>query len=438
MVLHIGPHKTGTTTLQAGLGQNRASLREQGVVYPGRLNHELNAATAVSSRTVEPGQSIEASTAAWFQMLDEIRSSGARVGVLSSEFYSETPQERIEWLLEQLGSDVQVVITLRPLTSILPSQWQQYIQNRLVYPWDEWLQAILSEPRSGTITPTFWLRHRHDLLVRRWVEVAGRDRVTVIAVDERDPEFVVRSFEELLAVAPGTLTPHDLRSNRSLALEEVELVRRFNQLYRSAGYTGTDYTTLIRYGAIRRLQDLPVAAGSHGIRLPGWAARRAGEIARMMVTDIIDSGVTIMGPIRDLDRSPRTPAADSNSAADSPTVDNPAVDSPAVDNPRIDSVSVDLAARLTVGLVETMNRYAPTRPPDPKRAPLLTAIDRRNREQRTAERRRRTESEIDLLRKKINSARRQMTDQPLAAEATRRDLLRELRRRALRRLRVKR
>ncbi|GAB3927670.1 hypothetical protein GCM10011575_10520 [Microlunatus endophyticus] len=422
MVLHIGPHKTGTTTLQAGLGQNRASLREQGVVYPGRQNHELNAATAVSSRTVEPGQSVETSTAAWFEMLDEIRSSGARLGVLSSEFYSETPQERIEWLLERLGSDVQVVITLRPLASILPSQWQQYIQNRLVYPWDEWLQAILSEPRSGKITPTFWLRHRHDLLVRRWVEVAGRERVTVIAVDERDPEFVVRSFEELLDVVPGTLTPRDLRSNRSLALEEVELVRRFNQLYRSAGYTGTDYTTLIRYGAIRRLQEQPVAAGSHSIRLPGWAAQRAGEIARMMVTDIIDSGVKIMGPIRDLDRSARTPA------------DN----DPAVDNPTIDSVSADLAARLTVGLVETMGRYTPTRPPDPERAPVLTAIDRRNREQRAAERRRRTESEIEALRHKIDSVRRQIANQPLVAEATRRDLFSELRRRALRRLRPRR
>jgi hypothetical protein len=387
-------------------------LRDQGVIYPGRLNHELNAATAVANGRVDPGYNLKLATDQWFDMVQEIRSSDGRTGVLSSEFYSETPADRIGWLMEQLGPNATVVITLRPLGKILTSQWQQYMQNRMVISWEDWLQAILAEPEPGKVTPSFWLRHRHDLLVRRWLDVVGPERLTVIAVNDTDPAFVLRSFEQLLGVAAGTLTPQDLRANRSLSVEEVELVRQFNQLCRSVDIGAVDYTPLIRYGALRYLQNQPIAAGSHRIRMPEWAIERAAELSRMMINDIVASGVKIIGPIAELSDPTRMPTPG--------------------DNPPVTDVTVELAADLAAGVIDSVDRYRTTRRPDPAKAPLLAAITRRYQTAEAA----RTKEELERTRRRIDATHQQINSQRLAWEAGRKDLMAELYRRARRRARA--
>ena len=78
----------------------------------------------------------------------------------------EADDETARRVIEDLGGpDVHVVVTLRSLIRILPSQWQQYLQNGYQFPYLEWLEGILSEP-PRTPTPGFWRRHRHDALGR--------------------------------------------------------------------------------------------------------------------------------------------------------------------------------------------------------------------------------------------------------------------------------
>ncbi|QGN32480.1 hypothetical protein [Microlunatus sp. Gsoil 973] len=409
IILHIGPHKTGTTTLQSGLAQNRARLLDQGVSYPGTLDHELNAAMSVSTRRADPGKDVLHGTERWFGLLDTIRSPGIRLGVLSSEFYSEAPKDRIGWLVDQLGPRAQVVITLRPLTRIMPSQWQQYLQNQISISWEDWLRAILAAPEPGTVTPTFWRRHRHDLLVRRWLEVTGPERLTVIAVDDLQPAFVLRTFEELLAVEPGTLTPTQLRANRSLTLQEAELIRRFNQLYTSAGLRKIDYTTMIRYGAARFLQRRSPAVDEQRILLPDWANRRATELARMMIDDIAASGVRVIGPLDDLVEPRSTPRPAQPTG--------------------VTAVDPELAAHLAAGVIDAMGRYRPAEDPDPARAPVLSTVLRTNRVVR-----RPGDFDAVELRGRIDRLRARADRELLITEAGRGDLLRELRRRLTRRL----
>ena len=40
-ILHIGTHKTATTSLQTALYNNRHSLAEQGVIYPNLVDWDL-------------------------------------------------------------------------------------------------------------------------------------------------------------------------------------------------------------------------------------------------------------------------------------------------------------------------------------------------------------------------------------------------------------
>lgn len=419
IILHIGPFKTGTTTLQLALGQNRAGLREQGVIYPGRLAHELSAASAAATGTVDAGRDVKTSTDRWFSMLEEIRTAEARLGILSSEYYCLAQPKRIRWLVDHLGPQSRVVITLRPLAKIIASQWQQTTQNEATVSWDDWLRAILAEPLAesepGPIASAFWARHRHDVLLRRWLDVVGPDRLTVVVVDDQRPEVILRSFEQILAVQPGTLSASKPKANRSLTFEEVELVRRFNEIYARSGLGAADYRELVRFGGIRFLQNQPVASNSHPILIPDWALARVAELARMIVDGIAASGATVIGRIDQL--------------ADLDLMLTAGV------NPEVRTVSPVLAATLAAGVVDTMARYRPVKDPDPAEAPALTAVLRSNR---AAEAR----QQLAELRRKIEDLRRKVADLETAAaaekiitESDRRDAFDELRRRIRRRLR---
>ena len=161
--------------------------------------------------------------------------------MLSSEFFCEADDTRVRAILDDLGAQTtHVVITLRPLIRIFGSQWQQYMQNRMVISYEAWLDAMLNQPDDGTVTPSFWKRHRHDRLIQRWADAVGLDNLTVIVVDESDRRMLVRTFEELLGLIDGTLEPRDPGANRSLTYAEVELLRAFNRASSTtAGHTPT-------------------------------------------------------------------------------------------------------------------------------------------------------------------------------------------------------
>lgn len=343
IVLHVGPHKTGTTTLQAALGQHRGDLRELGVIYPGSVDHEMNASMAAGLAKVNPGQSFERHLARWHKLIAQFdwdaASSRVQRGVLSSEFYCEATPERIAWIVDELRAPVQVVITLRPLAKILPSQWQQYVQNQHVISYEDWLKGVLAKPESGPPTPTFWRRHHHAALARKWAGVVGADRVTVVAVDDRDRGFILRAFEGLLGVPERTLDVENTTRNRSLSYAEIELLRAFNRSAKAAKISAADYTRFIRFGAARVLQNATFAAEQQPVLTPGWAVERANDLQAEFIADIRSLGVDVIG---DLDQ-----LADRNLG--------PAVG----ENEPVTSIDARIAATLAAGLAQCLSTVSP-------------------------------------------------------------------------------
>jgi len=350
VLLHIGPHKTGTTTVQGAMHASRESLKAYGVHYAGEKAHSMAAAMAASTGHHLPTTTQGTGDDKWRALVEEVRTENARISVLSSEFYSETPPDRIPTLLADLGGDnVHVVITLRPLVRILGSQWQQYMQNRRSLAYDDdlgyagWLDQILNHADTTDQTPSFWHRHRHDELVQRWVDAIGADRITVVAVDDRDHSGIVNAFAQLLGVEPGTITSPQLGANRSLTWPEIELLVAFNREFLSRDWSATDYTRFVRFGSVRFLQERRPEPGELKLTTPQWAVDRAAELGASMVERIRTTGVGVIG---DLD-----------------ILGDPALAKDVGDLPADVAVPADVVARLAAGLVkiaaETPARKAP-------------------------------------------------------------------------------
>jgi hypothetical protein len=177
------------------------------VIFPGTTRHPQAAVHAVIERPPLLGHA-KPSLTAWTDLVDEVAGAdGSRV-VVSSEFFADADDDAVRRVIADLdGPRVHVVVTLRPLTSILPSQWQQYVQHGLRMRYEAWLDAMFNKPPYAKPTPTFWQRHHHGRLVERWSAAVGPQNLTVLVVDQSKPETLLRTFESLLALPDGLLLP---------------------------------------------------------------------------------------------------------------------------------------------------------------------------------------------------------------------------------------
>jgi hypothetical protein len=295
-LLHIGPHKTGTTAIQGAFHLARERLADEGVVYPSTGRQPLRAILAVTGQPALLGEPSHA-MANWEWLVAKVREAGSQRVMVSSEFFAEADDEVIPRVIEDMGGPmVHVAVTLRPLIRILPSQWQQYMQNGYCFGYLEWLEGILSDP-PDTPTPGFWARHRHDRLIERWANVVGPENVTAIVVDKSDPRILLGTFESMLGLPAGLLVPESGGVNRSLTLAEAEIARMINEEFSRQEWPSENYATFVRNGAVKRLKARIPAPGEPGIVTPAWALKRATEIGAEMVQNISALGVHVIGDI---------------------------------------------------------------------------------------------------------------------------------------------
>src|SRR5438477_12003958 len=86
-LLHIGPHKTGTTSVQAALWEARARLLAHGVRHVGRSRNPSNAVQAVVGRNSPYGPK-PPSIRHWEGLVREIRQAREPRVIVSSEFFA--------------------------------------------------------------------------------------------------------------------------------------------------------------------------------------------------------------------------------------------------------------------------------------------------------------------------------------------------------------
>ncbi|HEY2268264.1 MAG TPA: hypothetical protein VGI96_37005 [Streptosporangiaceae bacterium] len=303
-LLHIGPHKTGTSAIQGALFLARERLAAQGVVYPGQGRTILWPILAVTGQPPLLGEPTP-KISYWEDLTRQIAATGDQRVVLSSEFFCQADDATARRVITDLGGDrVHVVVTLRSLTRILPSQWQQYIQNGFHFRYHEWLEGILSDPPS-TPTPAFWLRHRHDELVARWAAVVGKENLTVIVIDESDRLMLLRVFESMLGLPDGFLVPEETAANRSLTAAEAELVRQVNEEFSRREWPQRNYSRFMRYGVIEQMKNTRLPSpGEPRIATPAWALARAADISAEMAASIEALGLNIVGDLSALGKRP--------------------------------------------------------------------------------------------------------------------------------------
>ena len=305
-LLHIGPPKTGTTSLQSALFAARPALLAQGVRHAGRARNSASAAQAITGRSSMFIGGEVPPISRWERLLHEVQHAPEPRVIISSEFFADAQPDAIRRIVDALDPDrIHVAVTVRPLASILTSQWAQYVADGMGAPFNSWLEAMLT-PGNQRFSPSFWVRHRHDELVDRWAAVVGPERVTVVVVDS-ERGAVLRGFERLLGLTVGTLVADPDLANRSLTLPETEAVRAFNVQFKRAGLPRPLLSRVMHFGATRAMKRQAPDPAWPVIELPAWALPETARLAREIADGIARSGVA-------RPRRPRRPRPGAGSA----------------------------------------------------------------------------------------------------------------------------
>lgn len=311
-VLHIGIMKTGTTTLQRAAAYNRDELLRHGVCYPGRSMNHREAVSALMERSLgwKNGGEKTPGIGVWNRIADEVRESPAARALISHEFACESTDEQAQRFLDELGPQVHVVITLRGFADLLGSSWQQYVKAGYRKSYPVWLKAVLGKRSKLNTTPTFYQRNDQAAIVRRWVRLAGPDRVTVVIADKSRPDQMVHAFEDLLDLPRGLLTGPSVggyAANRSLSVPEAELLLRVNKVFRREGFGWDRYSDLMRLGLIARMQENRTPGPDEQmLTLPEWAANKALKRARRYADAVAATECRVVGDLSALTAGVKT------------------------------------------------------------------------------------------------------------------------------------
>jgi hypothetical protein len=232
LYLHVGLHKTGTSSIQNWLAQSRPELLESGYVYPGTQVHHNDLYLALCPAPEKEHANLrrgvegrEAATAQARQVLHDYgeaaRLAGDRDLVISGEEICRLDVEGVRTLkalFEPFVSDYEILCFVRSPVGFSSSYAQEAIKGG---------GSTLAVETNFPFLPQY--RDR----IEKFVTIFSRDRVRVIDFDDprKGPEGAVSTFARLLGPRAATLNPVDIRLNCALPMHAVELMSRINALY---------------------------------------------------------------------------------------------------------------------------------------------------------------------------------------------------------------
>jgi hypothetical protein len=291
---HIGGHKTGTSSLQHVLRSNRAELRRDGMLYPGRDWASHIWANLDLRETGYLGYRAPQVEGAWTRLVREIRRWHGPA-IISQEMFSLAETAHIRRALRDLDfADVHIVFTARDMARQLPSVWQEWVKNRSTATFAEFLAAV-REPTDEA--RRFMNLQDVPAILERWSNEVTADRVHLITVPPpgSPPTLLWERFAGVLRLEPDRYNLDILDINPSLGAADAALLRRINAALADE-LSRPDYDRLVKFGLAPAMATRPDVR----IELPDEAFKWAVQWAGRAVEKLAAAGYQLVGDLDDL------------------------------------------------------------------------------------------------------------------------------------------
>jgi hypothetical protein len=307
-VLHIGAMKTGTTFLQQLLADHREVLGEHGFQVPRKQGVALRSILAGAHGPGGSGRHARVSRS----LLRAVQEYDGRASLVSWEFLSFLDPPTADRLLDDLGADVEVVLSVRDAARTMPAQWQTRCRNGTTIRWPRFAASVgawLADGRPSPAARVFERTQGIPRMLEVWTGAVGAERLRVVTVPQSgaDPLILWRRFAEAAGVDPSVPVTPAVRHNPSLGYPSCELLRRINE---ALGPKVPNHCGRVIRAVVA--PDLETRAGTEArVRLDGPGLAVASAWNSRTVEAIRAAGVRVVG---DLDQDlPREAPADASS-----------------------------------------------------------------------------------------------------------------------------
>lgn len=292
-LVHIGPHKTGTTAIQWSFHTSREELGRYGVHYAGAGDQAYLPAVSLLRGRGRLGTG-HVSPQVWDDLVAEVEQAGPQArSLISSETLSNAREDAIVRLRDTLGPErVRIVRMVRRYDLLMPSQWQQSIAGGRRWEWPTYCRRAFEDPEHR-----FWRRHHFAAATQRWCDVVGADRVTVVVVDDSSRHWLLRVMERMTGLPPGFLQSGSGHANRSMTRAEAELLLPINSLIRKRAWDPRVHLHYARHGVKDRLKAFPADPEGGRESIPAAWHERLAEITAEHVAQLQGLGVRIVGDL---------------------------------------------------------------------------------------------------------------------------------------------
>jgi hypothetical protein len=243
-------------------------------------------------------------------VLDRLEHDLARVTtprvLVSQEALAPTTPDEAAPLLDLLaGFEVHVVVTVRDLARQLPSAWQQRVQARHTYTYDEFLQAVVAR---GELAADLWLNQDLGRVLEHWSAHVPPGRVHVVTAPQVGSEgSLLDRFCSVVGLDPAGLQTSAARSNRSLGFAQAELLRRVNVAL--GDRFPSSRQGYARLGKVFLAGRILQRQAAEPLRLPPEYAEWCTSITDAWIAQVRQGGYDLVGRESDLCPSPEAFAA---------------------------------------------------------------------------------------------------------------------------------
>lgn len=217
LILHIGPHKTGTTALQLGLALHQNALQKLDWTYIQKFSCGLSVHSLADC--LSTGQVQRAKPA-----LDSLSNCEKNV-VLSSENFSRLSRQQISTLADSINHfKISIVYYIREPSRRLFSAWQEWVKHGYAYTFPEYLCArmasFLTDPEINDLVR---IQEWELGLPQAEMQILNYDSTSDVPTD-----FLDRFF----GLSISSTRPEVKRVNESLSLSRTEAIRASHGAYR--------------------------------------------------------------------------------------------------------------------------------------------------------------------------------------------------------------
>lgn len=185
LILHVGQPKTGTTSIQNLLQNNKELLKKGGILYKtNSLNHQPIIQNIFNQNDT---------TLALQEFIDEQKKTASALGchsiILSSEALFEFDQIFLKQMIDGFALETKVIVYLKRQDLFLESSWKQWhFKNKNYKNFDDCAERLALKDYAQTL--------------QEWSNLVGEKNMHVIPFEKRNfQNGLLRSFLSLIGIS---------------------------------------------------------------------------------------------------------------------------------------------------------------------------------------------------------------------------------------------